>query len=106
MKTTILILFVLCATAAFCQSGSMAPVLQSEPTVLQLPSHEMHASLQGLAAPQYLNGSSGATVGRGVKPLWEFHVPEESVSLGEIARQLRQDHLLAKKAQVVFSDQR
>jgi hypothetical protein len=107
MKTAILVVLVFCATAAFCQaSGPVGAVLQNEPVVLQLPSHSEHASAVPLAIPQYLNGPSGSTSAQGTKPLWEFPVSEESVSLGEIARQLRQEHLLAKKADKVLTDQR
>lgn len=107
MKTTIAVMFLFCATAAFSQSyGTVGAVLQNEPMIFELPSHTMHASVQALATPQYLNGISGSTSAQGVKPLWEFPVREETVSLGDIARQLRQQHLLAKKADKVFSDQR
>ena len=106
MKTKILLMLLFCATAAFCQSyGIVGTVLQSQPLIFEMPSHAEHASAVPLAAPQYLNGPSGSTYAQGVKPLWEFPVSGENVSLGEVARQFRQQHLLAKKAEKVFSDQ-
>jgi hypothetical protein len=104
MKTTILVMLLFCATVAFSQSGAVAAVLQSQPVVLELPSHAEHASAVPLAPLHYLNEPTGSTYGQGVKPLWEFPVREETVSLGEAARQLRQEHLLAKKAVKVFSN--
>ncbi len=104
MKTAILLMLLFCATAAFSQSGVVGAVLQNQPTVLELPSHTEHASAIPLATPQYLNEPAGSSYGQGVKPLWEFPIREESVSLGEAARLLRQEHLLAKKAVKVFSN--
>jgi hypothetical protein len=107
MKTTILVVLVFCATAAFSQSsGAVGAILENQPLIFEIPSHPLHASAQPLATPQYLTESSGSTYAEGVQPLWEFPVREEYVSLGEAARQLRQKHLLAKKAEKVFSDVR
>ena len=106
MKTTILVTLLFCATTAFCQSyGAVGGVLQNQPMMLDIPSHPLHASTQALATPQYLNESTGSTYAAGVQPLWEFPVREQSVSLGDAARQFRQEHLLAKKAEKIFSDQ-
>ncbi len=106
MKTTISILFLFCATAAFCQSyAGMGAVLESQPMIFEIPSHPLHASVQPLAAPQYLNESTGSTYAEGVQPLWEFPVHEQTVSLGQVARELRQQHSLARRAQKIFSDQ-
>lgn len=106
MKTTVLVMFLLCAAAAFCQSyGPVGAVLQNQPYIFEVPSHAEHASIMPLAVPQYLNQLSDSTYAQGVKPLWEFPVNEQRVSLGEVARQVRQQHLLAKKAEKVFSDQ-
>jgi hypothetical protein len=104
MKATILVVLLCGATAAFAQSyGS---VLQNQPVIVEVPSHDQHADFRSMAAPQYLNETRSTTYGQGVQPLWEFPVLQESVSLGEAARQLRQEHLMAKKAVKVFSDQR
>lgn len=106
MKTTILVTLLFCATTAFCQSyAGVGAVLESQPMIFDIPGHPLHASAQPLATPQYLNEGIGSASAAGVQPLWEFPVREQSVSLGEVARQLRQDHLLAKKAEKIFSDQ-
>ncbi|HVO63061.1 MAG TPA: hypothetical protein VMT53_19175 [Terriglobales bacterium] len=106
MKTTILVMLLFCATTAFCQSyGAVGAVLHNEPMIFEIPDHPLQASARPLATPQYLNESPGSAYAAGVQPLWEFPVREQSVSLGELARRFRQDHLLAKKAEKVFSDQ-
>lgn len=106
MKTTILVVLLFCATAAFCQSsGLVGSVLQSQPVIFEIPSHTQHASAMPLATPQYLSEPAGSTFAHGVKPLWEFGGDHESAPLGDVARQFRQQHLLAKKAVKVFSDQ-
>ncbi len=104
MKSTIFVLFLLaCATAACAQLN--ATVLSSQPVVISMPSHAEHASFQALATPQYVLGNSAPAYAQGVKPLWEFPLMKEAVPLGDVARQLRQEHALAKKAKKVFSDQ-
>ena len=104
MKPVSLVLLVLCATAAFGQYGGS--VLNNQPVITEFASHVEHASVQSLATPQYILGSSASISARGVTPLWEFPVTSEEVSLGEVARQLRKQHELAKKAQRVMTDQK
>lgn len=104
MKLASLAVVLLCTTAAFGQySGS---VLNNQPVITEFASHVEHASVQSLATPQYILGNSASISARGVTPLWEFPVTSEEVSLGEVARQLRKQHELAKKAQKVMSDQK
>lgn len=107
MKTTLFVLFLFCATAAFSQAfGPVGAVMSNQPVVFEIAGHPEHASPQSLAAPQYLNESTGSTFAQGVQPLWEFPVLQEEVSLGEAARVLRQQHAMAKKAEIYFSDQK
>jgi len=55
MKTTILVVLVFCATAAFSQSyGAVGAILENQPMIFEIPSHPRHASAQPLATPQYL----------------------------------------------------
>jgi hypothetical protein len=103
MKTMVFVLFLLGANVALAQS--YGNVLNNQPQFVQFYTHAEHASTQPLATPQYILGNSSATSAHGVRPLWEFPVAE-AVPLGDVARLLRKQHELAKKAEKVFSDQR
>ncbi len=102
MKLTLAVLFLFCATAA---SAQYASVLNSQPVVIELPSHVEHASSQPLATPQNLLQRSMPTYAQGVQPLWEFPLMSDAIPLGDVAREFRKQHLLAQKAERVFSDQ-
>jgi hypothetical protein len=58
MKTTLLVLFVLCAAAAFGQSG---PVLSNEPAITQFTQHNQHAEIHAMAIENSLVGGATAT---------------------------------------------
>ena len=99
MKTTILILCVLCATAALGQTaGSVSS--QAQPT--QISDHPQHASQHDLACEQSLLNTNAYTYAKGERPLWEFGPLTEPKPLGDIARAYRQQHATAKKAAVVL----
>jgi hypothetical protein len=102
MKTTLCVLCLLCATAALGQSAGS--VLSSEPQVFHLPDHAQHASQQPMAQEQNLLDSSGYFYAQGERPLWEFAPAPHAVALGDIARMLRKDHELVKKAEFVRND--
>jgi len=100
MKTTMFLLFLLVATAAFGQTTAMMS------SSLQVANHPMHAASGGMASEQSLFYSSGSVeVAQGERPVGEV-VPEAyEMPLGDVARIERQKHLLAKKAQVVWENQ-
>jgi hypothetical protein len=106
MKAALLGLCFLCATAALGQSvgGSVgaAPVASS----VQMASHAEHASQQPLAQEQSLLEHSNYFYAQGERPLWEVQPLSKSrpVPLGDIARMLRKDHEMAKKADIVLHD--
>ncbi|MBV8477558.1 MAG: hypothetical protein JO266_12765 [Acidobacteria bacterium] len=103
MKSAVVVLVCLWAAAAAAQSyGS---VLNSDPVIFEIPSHAGHASFQPLASPQNILAGSEPSYARGVRPLWEFPA-SAPVPLGDVARLLRKQHELARKADKVFSDQR
>lgn len=100
MKTTLLTtLFVLCflTTAALGQS-----TLSSEPQILQIPSHGLHASQRPMALEQNVLITSCNTSARGERPLWEVSKPAPEVPLGDVARLFRNQHATVKKAVMVL----
>ncbi len=104
MKTTLFVLFLICATAAFGQSGSSATLLNNEPVVIEFNSHPGHASHQSMGTEQNLLGPSGFTSAHGERPLWEVATPSQVTPLGDSARILRKAHETAKKAGIVWNN--
>jgi hypothetical protein len=104
MKTTLLLLFILCAAAAFAQT---APVLSNQVQIVQIPDHPAHAEQHPLACERPLvgGGPETYTMAHGERPLWEFGPVSEEPSLGDIARAYRKEKLTAKKAGFVFEKQ-
>lgn len=102
MKTTLLILIVLCAASAFGQTA-----LSSQPSVVQFTDHPEHASVQPMATERPLVGgtSDNYTYAKGERPLWEFGPVSEPVPLGDVARAYRKEKTAAKKAEVVLEKQ-
>jgi hypothetical protein len=104
MKTTLLVLFILCAATAF---GQLTGSISSQPLVVQVPDHPQHAEPHAMAAERFIvgGGSNTYTVAQGERPLWEFGPVSETPSLGDVARAYRKDKLTAKKAHFVFEKQ-
>lgn len=106
MKVTLVLSFcLLCALGAFGQvAGAVIPPMMN--SVGNFTSHPMHASQGQLATEQNLLGESTVTWAQGERPLWEFAHPEaQDRPLGDIARELRKEHLAAKKANAVHENQ-
>lgn len=97
MKTIVVLLFLLCASAAFAQSGA----LSAEPIIIQMPSHARHASYMPLGQEQNLAEHSTYTIAQGERPLWEVAQEHYETPLGDVARTLREEHLKARKAEFV-----
>jgi hypothetical protein len=100
MKITLIVLCLFCATAAFGQVAVGAIPSQAQP--LRMVDHPEHASQHDLAEPQNILHDGGYSYAKGERPLWEFGPMTEPVPLGDVARAYRQEHALAKKAEVVF----
>lgn len=98
MKTTLFAMLFLCATAAFGQAAGVG--ISNEPQPISIPSHQQHASQQAMQSEQSLLITSyGETSARGERPLWEAGAkPPAEVPLGDIARLLRNQHAVVKKA--------
>jgi hypothetical protein len=102
MKTTLLVLFILCAAMAFGQNGA---VLSNQVNVMEFPEHPQHAAPHALASEQSIVGGGSYTVEHGERPLWEFGPVSEKPSLGEVARAYRKEKMAAKKAAMVLEKQ-
>lgn len=103
MKTTLLVLTILCAPAAL---GQTAGVIPNQPQALRVPDHPLQAEQHAMATEHSLVGGTD-TYGyaRGERPLWEFGPVSEPTPLGDIARAYRKEKLVAKKAQKVLEKQ-
>jgi hypothetical protein len=105
MKTTLFILILLCTAAASAQTAALLP---SQPQVLHMSDHPMHADTMPLATEHPLvgGGPSTYTLAQGERPLWEFGpVSEPARPLGDIAREYRKVKQAARKAEVVLEKQ-
>ncbi len=104
MKTTLFVLFLLLTSAAFGQSAGVGWALDSQPQVVHVPSHPQTAAPQPMAAELNLLGNTNYASAHGERPLWEVGAKPVEVSLGEIARNLRKQHDVAKKADKCFEN--
>jgi len=96
MKTTIIALCFLCASAAFAQN---APVLPNTPQPLQMADHPQHASEHAMAQESSLLGCSAYSYAQGERPLSDFGgTLKQETPLGDIARAFRKDHTSAARA--------
>jgi len=104
MKTTILILFVLCAGAAF---GQVAASVSAQPQPAQFFDHPQHAEPHAMGVERPIAGGAvdGYSYEHGEEPLWQFGHMTEPTPLGDVARAYRKEKLAAKKAEVVFEKQ-
>jgi hypothetical protein len=107
MKKTLFLLCLLFTTAAFAQRAGTG--ISSQPQVYEVPGHPLHASYAPMAREQSVLASATFSFGQGDKPALDFPHPavtaEESVSLGAIARELRQQHAQVKKSRVLWVNQ-
>jgi hypothetical protein len=103
MKTTLVVLFILCAAAAF---GQTAPVLSNQVQMVVIPEHNAHAELHDMASEHPLVGGSAYTYAQGEVPLWEFgHMLPPPTPLGDIARAYRHEKQAARKAEIILEKQ-
>ncbi len=103
MKKTLLVLslFVL-TTAAFAQySGGY---VSSEPQIFHSPEHPAHASFAPIKTEVSIYPGTSYISAQGDRPASDF--PQAaSVSLGDIARELKKEHALVKKSTTVWVNQ-
>jgi hypothetical protein len=90
MKSTVLVLFLLFACAAFAQTASVG-VQPVQGATFQPYSHPEHASQHEMSTGQSLLGEGGVTSAHGERPLWEFGSDKVEPSLGDVARAYRKE---------------
>jgi len=102
MRTTLLILIIFGAAAAFAQSG-----ISSQPVVVQFTEHPEHASITPMATERPLVGGAvdNYSYAKGERPLWEFGPVSEPVPLGDVRRAYKKEKMTAKKAEIVLEKQ-
>ncbi len=108
MKKTLFLFCLLSTTAAFAQYGPSIGSISSQPQIYEFPSHTAHASYVPMAREQSVLSSSSFSSVHGDRPASDFpqQAPAaEAVSLGAIARELRQQHAQLKKSRVVWVNQ-
>jgi hypothetical protein len=66
--------------------------------------HPQHATSTHLAPEEDLLEHSSSTYAHGEKPLWEVMPAPAFTSLGNLAREAREEHAVAKKAVLVWSN--
>jgi hypothetical protein len=103
MKTTLVVLFVFCAGAAFGQAGGS---ISSQAAPISIPDHPGHADIHDMAPEHSLVGGGTYTYAQGERPLWEFGSPlPVPTPLGDVARAFRKEKLTARKAEIIFEKQ-
>ena len=78
--------------------------MNSQPQMLVMPEHPQHASQTPLAQDQDLRERSTYVYAQGERPAWEFMPAPAFVSIADLARTLRDQHAMVKKAIVVRND--
>jgi hypothetical protein len=99
MKTVIFIFCMFCASAAFGQTAGGAVN-----TPIAMAEHPMHAEQHDMARPQNIYEHSDYTYAQGERPLWEFGTISHPVPLGDVARALRKEHALVRKADIIWEN--
>ena len=103
MKMTLCVLVFVClAGAAFGQVGGAG--ISAEPVVYEFTSHQGHAYQTDMGQQQQIMEHFENVQAHGVRPLWEFGSPVKVVPLGDSARILKQEHMSAKKAEIVWNN--
>jgi len=99
MKTTIIVLCLLCATASFAHS---APVLSNQTQMVVISDHPRHASEHAMATESSLLSTSSYSYAKGEVPLAELGSLPYAAPLGDVARAYRKEHADAPKATLVL----
>ena len=102
MKTGLLVLCLLCASAAaLAQASTGGAQLSSD---VQFATHAERAVATPMALEQNLLASSSYFFVQGERPLWEVQPLSRPVPLGDVARMLKKEHETAKKAEIVWNN--
>lgn len=104
MMKTLFAFCLLSTTAVFAQYVGGSSTLSSQPQIYEAPSHPAHASYTAMSAEQSILASSSYSAASGDRPVSDFPQPEP-VSLGTAARDLKKEHVQAKKSHVIWVNQ-
>ena len=104
MKPALFVLCLLSTSAAFAQYLGGVSSISNEPQIYQFASHEAHASYAPMAQGQNILAATSYSSAQGERRASDFPQPE-SVSLGLVARELRQQHAQLKKSPIVWVNQ-
>jgi len=102
MKKTLVVLVLLSATVAFGQF-TRGGYIGGEPSFFEPATHPAHASYTPLAQEQNILANTSYPSAQGDRPPSDFPQPPQR-SLGDIARELKKQHALVKKASVVWEN--
>jgi hypothetical protein len=105
MKMTLFVLslFVFMTTAAFAQYAGGGYV-SAQPQIYEPPDHPQHAGFVALGTGSSIYPGTSYTSAQGDRPASDF--PQAaSPSLGDIARELKKEHALVKKAPILWINQ-
>ena len=102
MKKTLLLLCLFMTTAAFAQYN--VGYISSQPQIYHAPDHPAHAGFAPIATETTIYPGTSYVLAQGERPASDF--PQApSPSLGDIARELKKQHAMAKKSDVVWVNQ-
>ncbi|HTZ84241.1 MAG TPA: hypothetical protein VMB66_13670 [Candidatus Acidoferrales bacterium] len=99
---TILVFLVLFSAAAF---GQATVGVSAQPQIVQFAEHPLHAEPHDMATETPIAGGGSYSYAQGEQPLWQFGPVSEAKPLGDVARELRKQKLVAKRAEIVFEKQ-
>jgi hypothetical protein len=104
MNKTLLVFFLLFASAAFAQSF-VGRTINNEPQNYSVESHPAHADYAAMSVGTSILGSGGYGLAQGERPASDF-VQGETIPLGTFAREYRKQHAAQqKKSRVVWVNQ-
>lgn len=102
MKTTILVACLFVAASAFGQTAGYLTGPTVTGSTVQMYDHPMAAAHHDMGEQKSLLSGSQYTYAQGERPLWEFALPDESKPLGDVARELKKEHNIARKSTFVY----
>ena len=104
MKTTLVVLFFLCATTAFGQNVNGSTALSAQPIITEFPSHPEHAAPHPMGEEHNLREASGYVYAQGERPLWDVVHTSRTIPLGDVARLLRKQNAKTRKAEIIWEN--
>jgi hypothetical protein len=104
MKSCLFLLAVCILGSVGAAGQTVGSYWNNQAQMLVMPEHPQHASQTPLAQDQDLRERSTYVYAQGERPAWEFMPAPAFVSVADLARTLKNQHAMAKKAVVVKKD--